>query len=129
MPTVDTNIVLRWLLDDVPEQTAVAERILNGDTRCVVPDVVLIEAVYVLERSMLLSRTTVAQSIEAILGLANLEIHRICWRAALDDYLAHPKVSITDVFLAAQARDSSALPLYTFDRKLASQIAGAELAG
>lgn len=59
--------------------------------------------------------------------MASLDLDRALWRAVLNDYLAHPKVSVTDAFLAAQARSEKALPLYTFDRKLASQLAGAEL--
>ena len=127
MPTIDTNVLLRWLLDDAPAQTAVADALLSTGERVRVPELALVETVYVLERVMELSRATVAQSIEAIMGVASLDLDRALWRAVLNDYLAHPKVSVTDAFLAAPARSEKALPLYTFDRKLASQLAGAEL--
>lgn len=127
MPTVDTNVLLRWLLDDVPEQTAAAGALLTGEQRCVVPDVALIETVFVLDRVLLLSRPTIARSVEAILAVANLDLDRSVWRAALDDYLDHPKLSISDTFLAAQASASGRLPLYTFDKKLANQLVGVAL--
>lgn len=68
MPTIDTNVLLRWLLDDVPAQTAVADALLSTGERVRVPELALVETVYVLERVMELSRATVAQSIEAIMG-------------------------------------------------------------
>lgn len=127
MPTLDTNILLRWLLDDVPDQTDAVERLLAGGVRCFVPDVTLIETVYVLERVLRLPRTTIAASIELILEVANLELDRPLWKSAVEEYLAHPKLSIADTFLAAQATSSMNTPLYTFARKLANQLPGAEL--
>lgn len=127
MPSLDTNIVLRWLLDDVEEQTAAADALLAGPERCDVPDVVLIETVYVLERVMRLSRVTIVQSIEALFAVAGVDADRALWRTALDDYLAHPKLSVADTYLAARAQATQRLPLYTFDRKLANQLAAAEL--
>lgn len=103
MPSLDTNILLRWLLDDVPEQTAAADALVGSGERLTVPDVALIETVYVLERVIGLSRATVALSVETVLGVANLDVDRTTWRESLDDYLAHPKASMTDAYLAAQA--------------------------
>ena len=127
MSTLDTNIVLRWLLADVPEQTAAAEALLAGGTRCVVPDVTLVETVFVLERVMRLTRPTVVQAVETVLAIADVEVDRGLWHAALVDYLAYPKLSIADTYLAALATASGRLPLYTFDRKLANQLGAAQL--
>lgn len=129
MPTIDANILLRWLLDDVPSQTAAAEKLLTGSGKYAVPDIALIETAFVLERVMLLSRTTVAQSVELVLGLAAADVNRQIWRMALDDYLTHPKLSIADTFLHAHATATKRLPLLTFDQKLARQLTGAELPG
>ena len=76
MLTLDANVLLRWLLNDVPDQAAAAEALLSQAERFVVPDVVLIETVYVLERVMLLSRKTVALSVELVFGQANLAVDR-----------------------------------------------------
>lgn len=127
MPTLDTNVLLRWLLNDVPDQAAAAERLLASGVRCAVPDVAMIETVYVLERVLQLSRTTIADSVELILEVANLDLDRSLWRSVVDDYLTHPKLSIADTYLAARARTSAHVPLYTFDKKLANQISEAEL--
>lgn len=127
MPSLDTNVLLRWLLDDVPEQTAAADELMSNGARLTVPDVALIETVYVLERVVGLTRTTVALSIETVLGVASVDVDRALWREVLADYLRHPKVSITDSYLAAAARATGDTPLWTFDRKLARQVEGAQL--
>jgi len=127
MATADTNILLRWLLDDVPKQTAAADALLNGNKRCLVPDVALVETVFVLERVMRLPRTTIKQLIDALLTLANVDADRSLWRTALADYLRHPKLSIADTYLTTLAEQSGQSPLYTFDRKLSSQLDAAQL--
>lgn len=127
MPTLDTNVLLRWILGDVPDQSSAAERLLASGVRCVVPDIAVLETAHVLERVMSLPRITVVHSIEMILGVASIDVDRVLWRTALDDYLAHPKLSVADTFLAAQARANHHTPLYTFDRKLANQLSEAEL--
>lgn len=127
MPTLDTNVVLRWLLDDVAEETASADALIASGVECTIPDATILETVYVLEKQLKLSRRTVVESIETVFAVSNADLDRAVWRAALDDYLAHPKLSISDTYLGARARDAKRLPLYTFDRKLASQVEGAEL--
>lgn len=127
MATLDTNVLLRWLLNDVPEQAAAAERLMTSGTRLVVPDVALIEVVYVLERVLQLSRETVASSVGAVLAVADVHLDRAVWRDTMDAYLAHPKLSVADTYLSAQATASGNSPLYTFDQKLARQRPGAEL--
>lgn len=127
MPTLDTNVVLRWLLDDVTEQTAAADALIASGQRCAVPDAVLLETVYVLEKVMRLSRRTIVAAIETVFAVANADLDRAMWRGVLDDYLAHPQLSISDTYLGALARATQQVPLYTFDRKLANQIEGAAL--
>ena len=127
MPTVDTNVLLRWMLDDVPELTPRADLIITKPPKCVVPNEALIEVVYVLERVIGASRPAVAQSLETLFAVANVAADRELWTQCLTDYLGHPKLSIVDVFLAAQAVRARKIPLYTFDGKLAKQIEVAEL--
>lgn len=127
MPTLDTNVVLRWLLDDIAEQTAAADELIASGVDCVVPDAVIIETVFVLEKVMRLSRRTIVDSIETIFVVSNAKLDRPLWREALDDYLAHPKLSVSDTYLGAHARRSRQLPLFTFDQKLAKQVDGAAL--
>ena len=126
MPSVDTNVILRWLLDDVPEQTERATALLNSGPRFIVDDTTVIEVVYVLERVLRISRASVAAAVRSVMAEANLEPDREHWTSVIAIYEQHPKLSITDIHLAqrAEQRDDA---LFTFDRKLTTQLPAAQL--
>jgi predicted nucleic acid-binding protein len=71
---------------------------------------------------MKLSRNTIVGMIESLFSETNIDAGREIWTIALTDYSNHPKLSITDCFLAAQCANTHRIPLYTFDDKLAKQI-------
>lgn len=127
MPSLDTNALLRWLIADVPAQTARVDALLTTGERFAVHDAALIETVFVLERVMLLSRGAVADATRTVLSTAGFDVNRSRWSAVMDAYVECPKLSVADLYLAEWARESEATPLYTFDKKLASQQAGVEL--
>jgi predicted nucleic-acid-binding protein len=125
--SVDTNVLLRWLLGDVPKQAERVDQLIASGTTLLVEDAALIEVVFVLERVMLLSRASVAQAIATIISTAAFDLDRESWRTVSADYVAHPKLSVADVYLARRAVKQGATPLYTSDRKVASQLADTEL--
>lgn len=127
MSSIDTNGLLRLLLDDVPGAAAAVEQRLDSDGPLVVADVALVELVSVLDKVLGISRKTVADSVGAIFADARLTCGRDVWRDVLSVWTAHPKLSVVDVYLAETARRSDEAPLFTFDRKLAGQIDAAEL--
>ncbi|MFT4288802.1 PIN domain-containing protein [Nocardioides sp.] len=125
--SLDANLVLRWLLDDVPAQTARVQRLLDTGVALRLADVALVEVTYVLERVLRLSRGLVADYVEAVLALGTVEVDRATWHSAVSAYRSHPKLSIADCFLAADAAATGSTPLYTFDATLARQLSEAEL--
>ena len=127
MPSLDANLILRWLLDDVPDQSAAVDRLLTSGGSCRLPDVAVIEVAFVLERTMRLSRELVADYVDAILAVGSVVIDRALWQRAVSSYRSHPKLSIADCYLAAQAAVTGDVPLHTFDLKLARQLPEAEL--
>jgi len=127
MPSLDANLILRWLLDDVPDQSAAVDRLLTSGASCRLPDVAVIEVAFVLERTMRLSRELVADYVDAILAVGSVVIDRALWQRAVSSYRSHPKLSIADCYLAAQAAVTGDVPLYTYDLKLARQLPEAEL--
>lgn len=128
VPSLDTNCLLRWLLDDVPAETERISRRLTEHQRLTISDVALIEVAFVLERVMKLSRPSVAAALNALAAESSLAFDRSFWRSVADSYLVHPKLSIADVYLALDAGRRDASPLLTFDRRLARQMEGTELA-
>lgn len=127
MPSLDTNLLLRWLLDDVPEQTQAVDRLFSNQKELAVSDLALVETVYVMERVMGISRPAITTAINTLIGRANILMHRNLWTEALRYYQELPKLSITDIFLVVQAEANGSAPLLTFDRKLANQMSSAKL--
>jgi predicted nucleic acid-binding protein len=67
---------------------------------------------------------TRSQQVQAVLGLLRQPgvIGALAhFEAACDIYLRHPKLSFEDCYLVVSAARSSAVPLWTFDKKLAGQ--------
>ena len=129
--SIDTNIVLRIILGDIPEQREIAKRILEtpGSVHYL-SDQALLECFYVLEVTLELPR-------EEAVDLINLFLTRYdkiviynhdLTALAIPLYLAHPKLSWADCALAAEAELRHHEPLFTFDKKLASQLPQAKLA-
>jgi len=127
VPSLDANVLLRWLLNDVPDQSTAVDRLLAGGESLYVADVALIEVAFVLEGSMRLSRELIGDYLTALLALGQLTIDRITWSQTIEDYRSHPKLSLADAYLAANAEVVGATPLLTFDKKLAQQLDGALL--
>jgi predicted nucleic acid-binding protein len=119
--------MLRWLLDDVPEQFAAVDRLLADGGQYRLADVAMVEVGFVLERVLQLSRALVADNLAAVLAVASIEVDRPLWHRAIAEYRSHPKLSIADCYLATQAGSTGQAPLYTFDRKLANQLDAAQL--
>jgi len=122
MPTLDTNCLVRWLIRDDPAKTAQVEARLASHRLLRVPDVALIETVYVLESFYRLSRDEVGAAIRLLIGQSVLDFDRVLWSQVIGLYQDHPKLSCTDVYLSLDARRQSAEPLISLDRKLINQL-------
>ncbi|MCL2489955.1 MAG: PIN domain-containing protein [Propionibacteriaceae bacterium] len=127
--SVDTNILLRLIRADVPDQHAVACRLLNDPARPVaVDDQALIETVFALNRYYQVSRSDCARVVGAVLEMPTLIGNFAVFRSAMNLWAAHPKLSLSDCYLAEKAADAQMTPLWTFDQKLANQHTAAQLA-
>ncbi|MDR0284170.1 MAG: PIN domain-containing protein [Propionibacteriaceae bacterium] len=129
MASLDTSCLLRWLLGDVPEQTHAVQECLDQQGRVSLSDSALLEAVYVLEKLYKLTRQQIVLALGSVLGEAAFDFDASLWLDILSAYLSHPKLSIVDIYLVYRAEADGAGPVLTFDRKLATQLAGAELLG
>ena len=127
MASVDTNVLLRWILHDIPEQTQEVDRLFNSGQRFLIEDAAIIETVFVLERVLGVSRATVSQTVRLLAATGCLIFDRGRWERVVAEYSRRTKLSIADVYLAERAAEREATPLYTFDRKLAAQSPNAEL--
>lgn len=126
--SLDANVLLRLLLNDVPDQHAEAVALLDGaDAPFVVSDVAVIEVVFALRRHYEFGRNEVAEAIEGMMSLIQIDCNRVLFTRALPLFTDRPKLSFEDCCLVAYAELSNARPLWTFDRKLAGQASSARL--
>ena len=73
MTAIDTNIVVRFVTRDDPDQFARA-RALLASTVCYMPDTVVLETGWVLESIYGFSRDEVVRGLTAFLGLDNVRV-------------------------------------------------------
>lgn len=125
--SLDTSVVLRWLLDDIHDAYLAAQKIIESDQKLHIADVAINELVLVLERVVKLDRETIGQLLQAITERRNIICNRGLIAMVMPSYLHDPKLSFTDCCLAVYAELNNASPLLTFDRKLAGQLETAEL--
>lgn len=119
MTSLDTNVVLRFLLDDAPEQTDKAARIITN-SKVYVTDVVTVEVIYVLEKVIELSRQDIAKLVNGFLGFANVIHNPYFLLDAISLYENHPSLSIVDCYAATEAKAYNN-KLVTFDKRLVNQ--------
>jgi predicted nucleic-acid-binding protein len=127
MSSLDTNCILRWLLDDIPEQTTLVTALINSGERFAVADAALIETVFVLEKLKKISRETIEKAVTAVIENDAILCNRELFIEILPVYTSHPKLSFVDCYLEVHARKTESVPLLTFDKKLANQLSGAKL--
>lgn len=122
MPSIDTNLILRLLLGDVEEQRVAVLRALAKYDTVAVADLAIAETVYVLEKVKQLPRKQIVAMLESLLVNQHLNFNRPLIEHVMPHYLKHPAVSFNDCCLAVYAKLTGAMPLLTFDKKLARQL-------
>lgn len=96
MISIDTNVLLRYLLCDDKTQAAKASRLINGSASVLITDVVLAETLWTLKgRKYRLDKTTMAGVIDSLFAEPNIcfEDGQTVWRA-LNDYRAAKQVKV-----------------------------------
>ena len=120
--SLDTNVLLRFALKDVPEEFTRARALLAcGETKYQVAEAAWIEVAYALERHYGLDRPAIVDIIVSLMDIDSVETDVDVITMTCEVYQRHPKLSFADCYLATRAQSLSATPLYTFDEKLAAQ--------
>jgi predicted nucleic acid-binding protein len=117
MNSLDTNVVLRYLLNDVPEQSTKSKKIITGSDSYVT-DVVAAEIVFVLERVIGMERSDIVKLVKSFLSLPNLIYNDYFLDQSIDLYGANKSLSIVDCYAATEAKVYGN-SLVTFDKELA----------
>jgi predicted nucleic-acid-binding protein len=119
MRSLDTNVVLRYLLKDIPAQYARAKKLFTKSP-LYVSDVVVSEAAFVLEKAVGLERAKVAVLLRFLLATPGLIANDHILGEAVDLFEIRTALSFVDCHAAIEAKIFGS-SLYTFDKKLLHQ--------
>ena len=130
---IDTNILLRWLIDesiwpdDNPGQTEAVGQLLNNDSlRFFVNAMVLHETLWILTKPFKQPKRVIVEIIDRLLASSNVEVqHREAVRSAQASYAAH-RSGVHDRLIAEINASSGCRATLTFDKE-AARTPGFEL--
>jgi predicted nucleic-acid-binding protein len=123
---LDTNVLLRWLLDDsivaddTPAQTELVSRtILESGETFFVNHIVLAETIWVLRNKVGQSRKVIEEIVDRLLHSSNVETENAeVVQRALDAFVAG-KADFADYLIAEVNLAAGCSSTLTFDRKAA----------
>jgi len=118
---VDTNAILRFILNDVSSQAKQTEGILlkakDKKIEIVAPQIVVFELQFALEKYYRFGKDVVIEKLKSIVSTSYIEIQdRRTFLSALNLYES-TNLSFVDCFLKAFSHDIQS-DLFTFDKKL-----------
>jgi predicted nucleic-acid-binding protein len=122
MIAIDTNVLLRLLVNDDAAQADKARRLFDAhaehDASLWIADVVLVELAWALERSYGYPRNDVAAALRALSGNASVQFESaVVMSQAIALYEAGP-AGFADCLLAIKAQQVGCDALHTFDKKM-----------
>lgn len=118
MRGVDTNVLVRLIARDDPNQVAAAETFVSGGAW--VSLLVLAETIWVLDSVYERTHEQLAVTVEMLLAHEQLSLQEPdVVAAALDAYKRRKSPGFSDCLILEIARKSGNVPLGTFDRGLA----------
>lgn len=131
MIALDTNILVRYLSQDDPVQCADVDRLmakLSARDPGFVCREVLVELVWVLERSYGYAREEIARALEGLLSASELQVECSGDVGAILRLYADKGFGFSDLMIRQASLRAGSQTLVTFDRK-AAQLDGVDLLG
>lgn len=119
-PFLDTNIILRHLLADDPDQspraTAYLHRVERGEIRVRTADTVIFEVVFTLQRQYHHGKQAIRDAVLPLLGLAGIVLPgKRRFTKVFDLYAGHG-LSFADAYHAVIMQQHKLTEIVTFDR-------------
>jgi predicted nucleic acid-binding protein len=120
---LDTNILLRHFLEDIPDHAvrsrALIKQIESGELSVLITDTVIFETVFVLEKSYRTPREIIRAGLLEIIELPGIVLTgKRVMRDAVDLYALNRGLSFADCFHAMYALSQGVPRLLTFDRRM-----------
>lgn len=117
MEFIDANFILRYLLKDNQKQFQEAKDIIDNHD-VFIPDFILAEVVYVLEKVYSVPRAAIKSTLESLIQYSNISLSDkdICLKSLKIN--AQYQIDFADAMLVALVKSKKASKLFTFDKKL-----------
>jgi predicted nucleic-acid-binding protein len=126
MRAVDTNLVVRLVVRDDPQQVELAEKFISGGAW--VSHLVLVETIWVLDAVYERTAEHIAIAVDMLLNHETLTLQDAdVVTSALEQFRKRPALGFSDCLVLETARKAGHLPLGTFDRDLAKLDGAARL--
>ncbi len=124
----DTNLFLRFMTNDIPEQADAVENLLrraaNGELTLVTNSMVLAEIVWTLDSFYQLSKTEIKDKVLYILNTPGLNIIEDDLIIQAVIWYAEKNVDFADAFNAAWMQKQGITSAFTYERKHFSRLEG-----
>ena len=115
---LDTNLIIRFLINDYPQQADKVEKILKDvSEELILTDVVVAEIIYVLQSNYKLSKEATVDKLYKLIQNSTLICHRELIFNTLFIYLNH-NISFVDAYLLAFCEQENLEGIYSFDEGL-----------
>lgn len=120
MRTIDANVILRYLTNDVPDQAKKVEELLikveEGSEDVFLPDIILADIIWILEGYYKQPRGQIREWMTAILSLPGLKFSdKDLALTALDIYV-DTGIDWSDAFATGQMFKRKITEIYSFDK-------------
>jgi predicted nucleic-acid-binding protein len=115
----DTNLLVRLLIADEQLQAARAAKVLREEGPLFVPQIALVEMVWVLTHTYEVDKHAIVSAIGQLLDDAKFVIQREEEVTAALELFVKSRAGFADCLLLENARSEDQLPLLTFDKALA----------
>lgn len=118
---LDANIVVRYIMRDVPESNDAVRRIIEEESDLVLSEGILNEIAFVLTSNYRLDRRDVVDALVALIQRENIRVHNLDAALVIEALmLCRPshRISFADAMLWAVARSAGGnTRVYTLDKR------------
>ena len=127
LPILDTNILVRFLVEDVVTQVELIEELFKNADKdsLVIPDLVFAETVWVLQSFYKKEKTEVIEKMKILAEDEKFKLNRKLIKETLDIYSLE-NISFVDAYLCALVLVKENEFIYSFDQRL-KKIAGVKI--
>ncbi len=113
---LDTNVLIRHLTGDPPQQAVRATRFLEEAEELLLPDLILAEVAYVLESFYETPRAQVAETLRAVLAFPSIRVPDVELLQRTVELYDVDRLDFADAYLVASGERSGVGVVASFDR-------------